>query len=75
MASNAYVFVTIDATKTQEVGDRLRAIPHALVREVLGPYDFVVELEADSDEDITGILRHKIRPISGITSTVTCLWF
>jgi hypothetical protein len=46
-----------------------------MVREVLGPYDVVIELEADTREDITAILRHKIRPIRSITNTVTCTWF
>lgn len=54
---------------------RLKSIPGAIVREALGPYDVVVELEADTTEDITAILRHKIRPIHGITNTVTCIWF
>jgi len=33
-----------------------------------------VDLEADTQENITAILRHKIRPIKGITNTVTCIW-
>ena len=45
------------------------------MREVLGPYDAVVELEAGTVEDLTGIMRNQIRPISGVTNTVTCLWF
>ena len=72
--ANAYVLITVDPTKTRAVADRLRSIPGALVREVLGPYDFVVELEADTDEDLTAALRTKIRAISGVTSTVTCIW-
>ena len=75
MATNAYVLITVDPAKTKAIGDRLRTIPGSLVREVLGPYDFVVELEADTDEDLTAVLRHKIRPIGGVTSTVTCLWW
>ena len=75
MAANAYVLITVEPTKTEAVAERLQAIPGALVREVFGPYDFVVELETDSDEDLTATIRHKIRPVSGITSTVTCIWF
>jgi hypothetical protein len=33
----------------------------------------VIDLEADSQEDITAVLRHKIRPIQGITNTITCI--
>ena len=35
----------------------------------------VVELEAGTVEDLTEIMRHRIRPINGVTNTVTCLWF
>ena len=45
----------------------------AMDREVLGPYGIIVELEDDTEEDLTAALRHKVRSISGITSTVTCL--
>ena len=55
------------------VRERLWTIPNAFVREVLGPYDFIVALEADTEEDITAILRHKIRPISGVRNTVTSM--
>ncbi|MDA1096859.1 MAG: Lrp/AsnC ligand binding domain-containing protein [Chloroflexi bacterium] len=50
------------------------AIHGAIVREVLGPYDIVVELEADTPEDLTQVLRSKIRSMQGITSTITCIW-
>ena len=75
MSANAYILINVEPAKTQAVGERLRTIPNAFVREVLGPYDFIVELEADTDEDLTAILRHKIRPVSGISNTVTCLWY
>ncbi len=52
----------------------MRRVPDALVREMLGPYDIITQLEADTDEDLTSILQNKVRPISGVTNTVTCLW-
>ena len=75
MAATAYILVNIEPAKTQAVVKQLRTIPGAFVREVLGPYDVVVELEADTQEDITAALRNQIRPINGITDTVTCFWF
>ena len=75
MATNAYILINVEPARTAEVLERLDAISGAAVREVLGPYDVVVELEAGTPEDITAILRHRIRPISGVTNTVTCLWF
>ena len=44
MATNAYVLLNIDPPRTVAVLERLRSIPGAIVREVLGPYDVVVEL-------------------------------
>ena len=75
MAANAYVLINVEPVKTQEVVDRLNNISGAAVREVLGPYDIVVELEVGTVEDLTEIMRHRIRPINGVTNTVTCLWF
>ena len=75
MAANAYVLINVEPARTQEVIERLNAISGASVREVLGPYDVVVELEAGTVEDLTEIMRHRIRPINGVSNTVTCLWF
>jgi len=75
MAANAYILVNVDPTDTEDVISKLQAINGAVVHEVLGLYDFVVDLEADTQEDITAILRHKIRPIKGVTNTVTCICF
>ena len=55
--------------------ERLHAIPGGIVREVVGPYDIVVELEADTEEDLARVLRHKISPIPGVSNTATCTWF
>ncbi len=74
MAANAYVMLNVDPSKTTEVVDRMRAVAGAVVHEVLGPYDIVVELEADTNEDLTALRRSKIRPVPGVTSTVTCVW-
>ena len=74
MAAHAYVLLTVDPARTEEVVKRLRTIPGALVREVLGPYDVVVEVENDTTVDITSVVQSKIRIIPGVTSTITCMW-
>jgi DNA-binding Lrp family transcriptional regulator len=74
MGANAYVLITVAPQSTQDVRKRLEAIPRAIVREVLGPYDMVVELAEDTVVDITKVVQSKIRPVPGVTSTVTCLW-
>ena len=74
MSVNAYILLNLEPSKTQAAIDRLRDLPGTVVQEVLGPYDAVVEVEADTQEDITALLRHRIRSIDGVTNTVTCLW-
>ena len=46
MAANAYILINVEPAKTREVIDRLNTVSGAAVREVLGPYDVVMELEA-----------------------------
>lgn len=75
MAAHAFILVNADPTSTEKVIQNLKSISGAVVHEVLGPYDFVVDLEADTQEDITAIMRNKIRPIAGVTNTVTCICF
>jgi DNA-binding Lrp family transcriptional regulator len=70
----AYVLINVEPARTQEVLGRLRAIPGALVREVLGSYDVVLELEAEAPEYLTHILREKVRPVPGVLTTATLMW-
>ena len=73
MAVSAYVLITVDTPLTNQVTERLKNVAHAIeVREVIGPYDVIVELEADTYEDIVATVRSDIRPIQGIRTTVTC---
>lgn len=74
MSVNAYILLNLEPAKTQSAIERLKALPGASVQEVLGPYDAVMEIEADTQEDVTGMLRNRIRPVDGVTNTVTCLW-
>ena len=74
MDAHAYILINVDPARTLGVMKHLRTISGATVHEVLGPYDIIVELEAEAPEYITTILREKIRPVAGVTSTVTCPW-
>ena len=72
--THAYVLINVEPARTEAVLERLVSIPGARVHEVLGPFDIVVELEAEAPEYITQTLREKIRPVPGVTATVTCTW-
>ncbi|MDP6549444.1 MAG: Lrp/AsnC ligand binding domain-containing protein [Dehalococcoidia bacterium] len=73
MAASAYILINTEPASTRSILEQIQELSGAVVHEVLGPYDLVVDLEADTQEDITAILRHKIRPIHGVTNTVTCV--
>ena len=73
MAVNSYILINVEPAVTSTVLEQLRSIPGAVAHEVLGPFDVIVDLETDTQEDATAILRNKIRPIHGVTNTVTCV--
>ena len=75
MAVKAFVLINVAPENTKVVVERLSVISGAVVHEVLGPHDIVVDLEADTQEEITAVLRNKIRPLHGVTNTVTCICF
>ena len=70
--AKAFVMVNTEPTETLKIGERLRAIRGAVVYEVFGPFDFIVDLEADTPEDLAGVLRSSIRSLRGVTTTLTC---
>ena len=48
MAANAFVLINVDPECTGAVIEQLSRISGAVVHEVLGPYDIVVDIEADT---------------------------
>ena len=72
MAVNSYILINVEPARTRSVFEQLQTISGAIIHEVLG-YDIVIDLETDTQEDVTVIVRDKIRPIHGITNTVTCV--
>lgn len=70
----AYILINVEPAETQAAFDRLEQIPNGKARQVMGPYDIILELQADAPEYIGKILREKVRPIKGVTNTVTCVW-
>ncbi len=71
----AYILINTEPAQTAAVLARLETIPSSKAREVMGPYDIVLELQADGAEYIGKIVRDKVRPVPGITNTITCMWF
>ncbi|MQG77318.1 MAG: Lrp/AsnC family transcriptional regulator [SAR202 cluster bacterium] len=70
--AKAFIMITAEPSETQRIGERLRNMRGAVVYEVLGPFDFIVDMEADTPEDLTSVLRNNVRSISGVSATLTC---
>ena len=65
----------MDPENARGVVERLGGISGVVVHEVLGPYGLVLDMDVDTQEEYTLILRNKIRPLHVITNTVTCTCF
>ncbi len=73
-SAHAYIFIEVEPARTRSVLQRLRRIPGTRVREVLGPFDVVMEVEADGPEYIVHMVRDRVRTLNGVVRTVTCPW-
>jgi Lrp/AsnC family transcriptional regulator for asnA, asnC and gidA len=72
----AYVLIVTNPGATRAVAEALSQIPHVeSVNEVMGPYDIVAELVAESLTDIPPILADRIRTLEGIQSTTSLVAF
>ncbi len=72
----AYILVVVDPLATKEVVRRLRDIPLvAAVNEVMGPYDIVVEVEAEQFTQVAEMLTQHVRRITGVASTTSLVVF
>ena len=72
----AYVLIVTNPGATRRVAELLGEIENVEeIHEVMGPYDIVVELVADSLRDIPPILADQIRTVEGIQSTTSLVAF
>ncbi|MEE8337200.1 MAG: Lrp/AsnC ligand binding domain-containing protein [Dehalococcoidia bacterium] len=71
-----YVLIVTQPGTTRRVAEQLAEISViAEIHEVMGPYDIVVEIEAESLTDVPPILSDSIRTIDGIQSTTSLVAF
>ena len=73
MAAKAFILASCEPARTQAAVDRPRSIQGAIVYEIMRPYDFILDIEADTPENLTSVLRTKVRPIAGVTDILTCI--
>jgi DNA-binding Lrp family transcriptional regulator len=76
MPVKAYVLIVTDPVKTKDVMKFIQEIPEVSEsHEVMGPYDIIVEIQAQDLADIPPILGERIRRIEGIESTTSLVTF
>ena len=72
----AYVLIVTEPGATRRLVETIRGLPLVReVHEVMGPYDIVAEIEAESLQEIPAILQEQIRSLPGIHSTTSLVAF
>jgi len=72
----AFVLVVTDPPMQKIVSNQLIGLPYVVgVHEVMGPYDIVVELEAEQLNQISAVLSDSMRVIKGMKSTTSLVAF
>jgi DNA-binding Lrp family transcriptional regulator len=74
--SEAFVLISVEIGKTVDVRDELLKIKG--VKEahcVMGPYDVICRIVADSADDIPRLVLDSIHPIEGVVDTLTATVF
>ena len=67
------MLIQTEVSHAEVVAKQVAALPGVLSSEyVTGPYDVVVRIGSDSDDDLTALVVPSIQQVSGITRTMTC---
>jgi DNA-binding Lrp family transcriptional regulator len=78
MAVRAYVLIEAEVGRSKGVGEAIVALRHsdakvAGVDTVTGPYDVIVQMEADDLDKLGNAITDGIQRIEGVARTTTCL--
>lgn len=74
MVSKAFILLEAQAGKTEEALHKVKQIEGVKdVALVTGPYDLIIQLEADDLKILGKIVSEKIQVIPGVTKTITCV--
>lgn len=69
----AYVLIQTEVGKAAEVAKRIGEIPGVTNSEaVTGPYDAVVQTQAEDVDSLGKLVVARIQAVEGITRTLTC---
>jgi DNA-binding Lrp family transcriptional regulator len=78
VAVRGYVLIETDVGKAKAVGAAIQQFSYpgskvAAVDTVTGPYDVIVQLEADDLDTLGNAITEAIQKVSGVQRTTTCL--
>ncbi|HJE60421.1 MAG TPA: Lrp/AsnC ligand binding domain-containing protein [Nocardiopsis listeri] len=69
----AYILVQTEVGQAAEVAERIRAIDGVeKANDVTGPYDVIVQAEADDIDALGTLVVARIQRLDGIARTLTC---
>ncbi len=72
----AFVLVVTEPSATRRVATAIKEIDQVIdVHEVMGPYDIVVELQAEHLREISTVILDQLRSMDGIQSTTSLVAF
>lgn len=78
MAIRGYVLIETEVGSAKSVGETMQALSHPDARviavdTVTGPFDVIVQLEADDLDRLGNCITDGIQGIQGVKRTTTCL--
>ena len=78
MAVRAYVLIEAEVGRSKGVGEAIVSLRHtdakvASVDTVTGPYDVIVQMEADDLDKLGTAITDGIQRVEGVARTTTCL--
>lgn len=73
MAVRAYVLIQTEVGKAASVASKVAEISGVVTADdVTGPYDVIVQAEAESVDELGKMVVSRVQLIEGITRTLTC---
>ncbi len=73
MTVRAYVLIQTEVGKAASVASKVGDIVGVVAAEdVTGPYDVIVQAEAESVDELGKMIVSRVQLIEGITRTLTC---
>ncbi len=78
MTARGYILIEAEVGRSKGVGAAVVALKHADARvtsvdTVTGPYDVIVQIEADDLDKLGSAITEGIQSIDGVQRTTTCL--